>query len=96
MTYLDGWFHGNHVTVEDWYKDGLVYANVKQYWKSTCTSRPDREKDFLLRIDRNRINHYPASIAEMLVNLEERRDGDGRLVPITIKLPEIDLLTIHA
>ncbi|MBQ6600003.1 MAG: hypothetical protein IJH79_20855 [Lentisphaeria bacterium] len=96
MTYIDGWFHGNHVTVEDWYKDGLVYANVKQYWKSTCTSRPDREKDFLLRIDRNRINHYPASIAEMLVNLEERRDGDGRLVPITIKLPEIDLLTIHA
>ena len=96
MTYIDGWFHGNHVTVEDWYKDDLVYANVKQYWKSTCTSRPDREKDFLLRIDRNRINHYPASIAEMLVNLEERRDGDGRLVPITIKLPEIDLLTIHA
>lgn len=96
MTYIDGWFHGNHVTVEDWYKDDLVYANVKQYWKSTCTSRPDREKDFLLRIDRNRINHYPASIAEMLVNLEERRDGEGRLVPITIKLPEIDLLTIHA
>ena len=96
MTYIDGWFHGNRVTVEDWYKDDLVYANVKQYWKSTCTSRPDREKDFLLRIDRNRINHYPASIAEMLVNLEERRDGDGRLVPITIKLPEIDLLTIHA
>ena len=96
MTYIDGWFHGNHVTVEDWYKDGLVYANVKEYWKSTCVSRPDREKSFLLHIDRNRINHYPASIAEILINLEEKRDGNGHLVPITIKLPEVDLLAIHA
>ena len=96
MTYIDEWFHGCHVTVEDWYKDGLVYANVKEYWQSTCVSRPDIEKSFLLRIDRNRINHYPASIAEMLINLGEKRDSDGHLVPITVKLPEIDLFTIYA
>lgn len=96
MVYIDGWFHGNHVTVEDWYKDGLVYANVKEYWKSTCVSRPDREKSFLLRIDRDRINHYPATIADCLINLEEKRDGNGHLVPLTVKLPEIDLFDVRA
>ena len=96
MTYIDGWFQGHHVTVEDWYKDGLVYAEVKMYWKSTCISRPDKEKNFLLRIDRDRIHHYPASIANLLINLEEKRDGNGHVVPLTVKLPEIDLFSVYA
>lgn len=91
MTYFEGWYNGCLVSVEDWYTDDLVYANIREYWKSTAVSRPDREKSFLLRIDKNRIRHYPASIAAMLQMMQEVRDENGQLVPINIRLPEIDL-----
>lgn len=91
MTYFEGWYDGCFVSVEDWYTDGLIYANIKEYYKSTAVSRPDREKSFLLRVDKKRICHYLASIATMLQMMKEIRDENGRLVPINIRLPEIDL-----
>lgn len=91
MTYFEGWYNGCFVSVEDWYTDDLVYANIREYYKSTAVSRPDREKSFLLRVDKNRIRHYPASIATMLQMMEEVRNENGQLVPITIRLPEIGL-----
>lgn len=89
--YLEGWYSGVLIKVEDWYIDGLVYANVRQYFKSTATSRPDVEKSFLLKVDDpDRLPHYAYTLADCLSKMQEVRDKEGRLVPVSISLPKVD------
>ena len=86
--YFEGWFSGCYVIAEDWYKDNLVYVNVKCYYKSTAVSRPDKDKNFLLKLDNpERINEYKYTIAHYLEREEEHRDAEGQIIPLYIKLP---------
>lgn len=86
--YFEGWFSGSYVKAEDWYKDGLIYVNVRCYWKSTAVSRPDKEKSFLLKLDKpERICEYEHSIADYLIREDERRDAKGNMIPLYVKLP---------
>lgn len=90
--YFEGYYGRAYVKAEEWYTDGLVYVNVRQYIKSTNVSRPDVEKSFLLKLEKpERIIHYDHTISEYLAGLEEKRDADGKLIPIIVTLPEIDL-----
>ena len=62
--YFEGWYSGAYVKAEDWYKDDLVYINVRLYWESTAVSRPDKEKSFLVRFnDREQIHEWQHTIA---------------------------------
>lgn len=97
MIYFEGWFGGDYVIAQDWYKPDIAHIEVRQYINSTRTDSPDVVKAFLVRVDGGdlgRIRHYPASIARMLAMAKEKRDERGLLMPITIKLPEIDLLDL--
>lgn len=86
--YFEGWYEGAYVKAEDWYKDGLIYVNVRLYYGSTAVSRPDAEKSFLLSLDDpERITEYDHSIAHCLINRPELRDPDHKLIPIHITLP---------
>lgn len=86
--YFEGWFSGCYATAEDWYKDNLIYVNVKCYYKSTAISRPDKDKSFLLKLDNpERVSEYKHSIVKFLESEEERRDAEGRLIPLCVKLP---------
>lgn len=92
MTYFEGWYNGNHVSAEDWYEKDLVYIEVKIYTHSTRTSAPDEEKHFLLHFnDRNLIRYYDHTLAAHFASHKELRDPSGRLVPIHIELPKLDL-----
>lgn len=87
--YFEGWYSGAYVKAEDWYKDNLVYINVRLYWKSTAISRPDKEKSFLVRFnDREKIHEWQHTIAAIFSNRDETRDGQGRLVPCFCRLPD--------
>lgn len=87
--YFEGWYNGAYVKAEDWYKDNLVYVNVRQYIKSTATSRPDIDKSFLLKVDDpNRLCEYDHTIADALTHMDEQRDGMGNMKIITITLPK--------
>lgn len=87
--YFEGWYSGAYVKAEDWYKDDLVYINVRQYWNSTAISRPDREKSFLVRFnDREQIREWDHTIAAIFSNRDEVRDEQGYLVPCFCRLPD--------
>lgn len=87
-TYFEGWFSGCYATAEDWYKDGLIYVNVKCYYRSTAVSRPDKEKSFLLKLDNpERVSEYKHSIVKFLESEEEHRDVEGHMVPLYLRLP---------
>ena len=87
--YFEGWYYGSYVKAEDWYKDGLVYVNVRNYFTSTAVSRPDEDKGFLLKLeDPKRILEYQYTIARYLADREECRDPSGKLIPIVVSLPE--------
>ena len=91
--YWEGWFYGCYVKAEDWYKDNLVYVNVRIYRESTAVDRPDIEKSFLLRESDGfpgRLVNYRDSISYWLSCHEEKRDRDGNLIPITLSLPWMD------
>ena len=91
--YWEGWFSGCYVKAEDWYKDNLVYVNVRIYRGSTAVDRPDIEKSFLLRESDgfpHRLANYRYSISEWLIGHEEKRDPSGKLIPITLSLPLMD------
>lgn len=91
--YFEGWYSGCYVKAEDWYKDNLIYVNVRIYGKSTAVDRPDVEKSFLLSMDDpDRAASYDHSIAAWLIGHKELRDSDGQMIPISVKLPETDLL----
>lgn len=86
--YFEGWISGCYAIAEDWYKDSLVYVNIKCYYKSTAVSRPDKEKSFLLKLDKpERVAEYKCSIVKFLEGAEERRDAEGHLIPLYVKLP---------
>ena len=93
--YFEGWYSGfydYYVKAEDWYKDNLVYVNLRGYAYGASLSRPAVEKSFLVRFDYpERIAHYDGTIAEILSNTDEKRDQEGRLIPISITLPQIDI-----
>ena len=87
--YFEGWYSGAYVKAEDWYKDDLVYINVRLYWKSTAVSRPDKEKSFLVRFnDREQIHEWQNTIAVIFSSRDESRDDQGRLVPCFCRLPD--------
>lgn len=88
MVYFDGYHRGALVRIEDWYKDDLVYVNIRLYCKSTAVSRPDREKSFLIQFnDKSFFDLYKYSIVEFLISQEEYRDKNGCLVPIKLSFP---------
>ena len=87
--YFEGWYSGAYVKAEDWYKDDLVYINIRLYWKSTAVSRPDQEKSFLVRFnDREQIQEWDHTIAAIFSSRDETRDDQGRLVPCFCRLPD--------
>ena len=87
--YFEGWYSGAYVKAEDWYKDDLVYINVRLYWNSTAVSRPDKEKSFLVRFnDREQIPEWQHTIAAIFSSRDESRDDQGRLVPCFCRLPD--------
>ena len=87
--YFEGWYSGAYVKAEDWYKDDLVYINVRLYWKSTAVSRPDQEKSFLVRFNRReQIQEWQHTIAAIFSSRDEHRDDQGRLVPCFCRLPD--------
>ena len=86
--YFEGWISGCYAIAEDWYRDNLVYVNIKCYCKSTAVSRPDKEKSFLLKLDKpERVAEYKYSVVKYLESTEERRDAEGRLIPLCVKIP---------
>lgn len=86
--YFEGWYDGVFAKAEDWYKDGVIYVNLKHYRPGAALSRPTKECYFLVRTDApERFEHYPHSIVTFLL----RYGGEGNLIPVEIKLPEIDL-----
>lgn len=93
--YWEGWYSGCYVKAEDWNRDSLVYVNVRIYRESTAVDRPDVEKSFLLQASDgfpHRLANYRDTISQWLIGHEEKRDRDGRLIPITLTLPELDLM----
>lgn len=87
--YFEGWYSGAYVKAEDWYKDDLVYINVRLYWESTAVGRPDKEKSFLVRFnDREQIPEWQHTIAAIFSSRDESRDDQGRLVPCFCRLPD--------
>lgn len=87
--YFEGWYSGAYVKAEDWYKDDLVYINVRLYWESTAVSRSDKEKSFLVRFnDREQIPEWQHTIAAIFSSRDEARDEQGRLVPFFCRLPD--------
>lgn len=82
--YFQGQYPGCSAQAEQWLNTNLVYVSICQ---------PGKEKAFLLSCDEpERLPHYDNTIVEMLLRLNERRDADGKLIPINLELPEIDLL----
>lgn len=91
--FFEGWYSGVYAKAEDWLEDDLVYVNVRQYTKSTCSSRPDIEKSFLLRTDEpERLSHYAHTIVYYLSLLDEKRDSNHHMIPLSVTLPQIDFM----
>lgn len=96
MTYFNGWHKGSLVKMEDWYRDDLIYVNIRSYCGSTAVSRPDKEQSFLIQTnDSEFFKMYIYSVIEALMCREEVRDDSGKLVPIKITLPDRMLLAAH-
>ena len=96
--YWEGWFSGCYVKAEDWYKDNLVYVNVRIYCGSTAVDRPDLEKSFLLKdaggCPENLAN-YAHSTSDWLIRQDDRRyrDPAGNMIPITMAPPAQNLFS---
>jgi hypothetical protein len=89
-TYFDTWAHGCHAEAVDWYKDGLVYLNIKKYRRSTAVDRPDEEKGFLLKVDEPyRLRSYADSIANAFADMPGSFGKNGETTVYTVTLPPI-------
>lgn len=89
-TYFNAWAHGCHAEAVDWYKDGLVYLNIKKYRRSTAIDRPDEEKGFLLKVDEpDRLRNYADSIASAFADKPGSFGKNGETTIYTINLPAI-------
>lgn len=87
--YFEGWYGGIYAKAEDWYKDDLIFVDLKYYRSGSALSRPAREQSFLLQVNApERLEHYADSIVR---NLWQFSDASN-LTRITIELPEINLV----
>ena len=41
--YFEGWYDSVFAKAEDWYKDGVIYVNLKHYRPGAALSRPTKE-----------------------------------------------------
>lgn len=55
--YFEGWYDGVFAKAEDWYKDGVIYVNLKHYRPGAALSCPTKECSFWFgRMRRNALN----------------------------------------
>lgn len=86
--YFEGWYGGVYAKAEDWYRDGLIFVNLKYYRPGSALSRPAREQSFLVQVNApERLAHYADSIVAHLLQY----GNTEILTRVKIRLPEIDL-----
>lgn len=87
--YFDGWYNGYKASAEEWYENGLVYINIQYIRPGGRVNDPAWEKSFLLNVNyKEEIRNYAHSLVNALSMMDEKRNGNGQLIPLKCELPK--------